>query len=315
MKNVLEDIKSLILSSKKIILAGHQDPDGDTLGSMLALHLILKKMGIDSQMFSTDGVPKTYKFLPSSELVTSKAPDEEFDLLITVDSSDLTRIGKQKILAKKIINIDHHPDNTNYGDINYVELLSSVAEQIFKLANFLGIGIDKEIATALYISIITDTGNFRYANTLPSTFEIAHSLVDLGADPYRCSNLVYETKSFASLKILALALLATETRNDGKIVFSFVTLKMLEEAQAKKDDAVGVIDHLRSVESAEVAILMREESENKFKVNFRSKGAVNVSKIAKSLGGGGHILAAGCALDGNLEEVKNKVLALVLKEF
>ncbi len=315
MPNEIDQIKDLILASKKIIIASHVDPDGDSLGSMIALCLILKKLGLDAVMYSIDGVPNSYKFLPYASEIVSEVPREEFDLLITVDSSDISRIGKKKIKAKKIINIDHHPDNTNFGDINYVKMISSVAEQIYHLIENFKVVIDREIATALYISIITDTGNFRYSNTLPSTFEIAKELVLAGASPSDSAVAVYENKRMEALKILAYALMNAESVKQGKVVYSVITHQMMMDTKARGEDLVGIIDHIRSVKTAEVAILFREEERDRFKINFRSKGKVNVSNIARALGGGGHVQASGCQVEGDLEEVKNKVLDLVLREF
>lgn len=315
MKKVISEIKSLILSSKNAIIAAHVDPDGDTLGSMIALALILKKVGLDCVMYSPDGMPSTYKFLPHAEEVIDRPPKREFDLLIAVDASDISRIGKHKISAKKIINIDHHPDNSNFGDVNYVELLSAVAEQIYYLALELGVELDRDIATALYISIITDTGNFRYSNTLPSTFEVAGKLVKLGASPYESSIRVYDNRTLEGLKILAETLENVETAKKGRVIYSVITRQMIMDTKAGGEDLLGIIDHLRSVKNVDVAILFREEERNKFKINFRSKSSVNVSKIAKALGGGGHVQASGCEVEGELEEVKKKVLNLVLDEF
>lgn len=315
MKKLREDIKNAVLASKTAILAAHVDPDGDTLGSMIAMALLLEKLGLKCTLYSPDGVPHTYRFLPQADRVVDRVPKVEFDLLITVDASDISRVGRQKIKAKKIINIDHHPDNTNFGDINYVELLSAVAEQVYKLALDFGVGIDQDIATALYISIITDTGNFRYSNTLPSTFEVAKQLVERGANPTQCANLVYDNRSLAGLKVLAAALENVETVKKGKVVYSVVTHQMVMDTKAHGEDLVGIIDHLRTLESAEVAIMFREERRGLFKINLRSKGAVNVSRVAKALGGGGHVQASGCEVEGDIEEIKKKVLDLVLKEF
>jgi len=314
-KKVIEDIKDLVSSSKTAILAAHVDPDGDTLGSMIALALILRKLGLKCTLYSADGIPKSYRFLPHAEEVLDRPPKEDFDLLITVDASDISRIGPKKITAKKVINIDHHPDNTNFGDINYVELLSAVAEQVYNLARKLGVEIDKEIATLLYISIITDTGNFRYSNTLPSTFMVARELVEHGANPSTCATQVYDNHSIEGLKILAQALLNIKSVKKGKVVYSLITHQMIVECGAHGEDLVGIIDHLRTVETAEVAIMFREEERGKYKVNFRSKGAVNVSKIAKAFGGGGHVQASGCVIEGEGEEIVKKVLDRVLKEF
>lgn len=315
MNRIFEFIKQELSRAKTAVVAAHVDPDGDTLGSMIALALMLKKLGIKAVMYSVDGVPRSYKFLPHSDEVYDHPPKYESDLLITVDASDVSRIGAHPIKAKKIINIDHHPDNTNFGNINCVELLSAVAELIYQLAEYLKIDIDPEIATALYVSIITDTGNFKYANTLPSTFEVAMNLVKRGANPSECATAVYDNKTLVSVKIFARALLNVETLKNGRVVYAAISNELIREMHAHGEDIVGVIDHLRTIDTAEVAVMLREEVKNKIKVNFRSKRAFNVSRIAKALGGGGHIQAAGAVIEGPLEEVKKKVLDLILAEF
>ncbi len=309
-----QKLKDLILNSKTAIIVAHVDPDGDTLGSMIAMSHILIKMGIEVIMYAYDGVPNTYKFMKGSDRIVSNPPNKEMDMMITVDASGLDRIGNKKINAKRIVNIDHHPDNNNFGEINYVELLSSVGELIFKIAKEFQIPIDPEMAEALYIAIITDTGNFRYSNTLPSTFAVAKELTELGAVPYTIANHIYDSKSIESLRLLACTLDNIQLSNDRKIVWASITKDMIYKIQAKSEDFIGIIDHLRTVRDAEVSILFREEKNGFVKVNFRSRGKVNVSKIANELGGGGHVLASGCTVDMPLAEAQKKVLELVNKE-
>jgi len=315
MTAVYQKLKDAILQSKTAIVVAHVDPDGDTLGSMLAMALILENMGLSVSMFSADGVPNSFKFMQGLEKVITHSPKKEFDLMVTVDASGLDRIGNKKINAKKIINIDHHPDNNNFGDLNYVELLSSVGELIYAIAKEFEIEISPLMAEALYISIITDTGNFRYSNTLPSTFAVAKELTEKGANPYSIANHVYDTKNISSLKLLACTLNNMQYTSDKRIVWGSITKDMIHSTQAKSEDFIGIIDQLRSVKEAEVALLFREEKSGTIKVNFRSKGKINVSKIANQLGGGGHVQAAGCTIDASLEEAKKMVIDLIIKEF
>ncbi|MFC1495885.1 bifunctional oligoribonuclease/PAP phosphatase NrnA [Candidatus Margulisiibacteriota bacterium] len=313
MQQVYKTIKVLIEESKTVLIAAHIDPDGDTLGSMIAMHLILEQLGKKSEMVAVSGLPESYQFLPRSEKIQKKPKRKEYDLLITVDSSDLTRLGKLDLKAKNIINIDHHPDNTNFGDINCVELLSSVAEQIYKLAKELRVEITQDIAVALYVAIMTDTGNFRYASTLPSTFHIAWELVEAGAVPWKIASAVYDVKTIAGMKVLAYALENMKVEKGGKFVWSAVPKSIVEKYGAKAEDLISIIDHLRAIKGSQVSVFMREDSTGKIKINFRSKGEVNVSKIANEIGGGGHIQAAGAQLDIPLAEAEEKVVATVLK--
>lgn len=307
-------IKELINQSKSAIVVSHIDPDGDALGSMIAMALILEQMGLEVIMFSNDGVPNTYKFLQGSDKIITHPPKKEYDIMVSVDASNLDSIGEKRINAKKIINIDHHPDNSNFGDVNCVELLSSVGELVFKIAKEFGIKINQQMAEAMYVSIITDTGNFRYSNTLPSTFEVAKELAELGANPYYLATKVYDSKNIESLKILALTLSKMQYTPDRKIVWASVTKDMIRDTQAKSEDLIGIIDHLRTVKEAEVALMFREDKSGMIKVNFRSKGKVNVSKVANELGGGGHVHAAGCSLDLPIGEAQQKVVELLKKE-
>ncbi len=304
----------MILQAKTAVVVAHIDPDGDTLGSMLAMAFILEKMGLAVIMYSADGVPNTYKFMKGIDKVISNPPKKELDLMVTVDASGLDRIGRKKINAKKVINIDHHPDNSNFGDLNYVEFLSAVGELVYKIAKEFGIEITQDMAEALYVSIITDTGNFRYSNTLPSTFAAAKELTEHGANPYQIANKIYDTKNVESLKLLACTLNNMQMSPDKKIVWSSITKDMIHSIKAKPEDFIGIIDELRTVREAEVAILFREEKNGSIKINFRSKGKANVSKIANELGGGGHVQAAGCTLDMPLADAQKKVIDLISRE-
>jgi phosphoesterase RecJ-like protein len=312
MQKVYAAIDLLIDGSKNILLASHIDPDGDTLGSMAALYIILDKLGKKVEMFCANEIPSIYKFLPKSEKISSKPKRKDYDLLITVDASDLKRVGELDVKYKNIINIDHHPDNTNFGDVNCVELLSSVAEQIYKLACELKVEIDEDIATALYTAIMTDTGNFRYANTLPSTFKVAWELVLAGAVPWKIASAIYDTKTLAGSRILAHVLSNMKSEKGGKFIYSSVSFEVIQENRATHEDLISIIDYLRAVKGSEVSVFLREEEKDTVKVNFRSKGRVNVSKIASELGGGGHIQAAGSLLKMPLKEAEEKVVQAVL---
>lgn len=314
MKPSYQEFKDLILRSKTAVVAAHIDPDGDTLGSMLAMGIILRGMGLDVVMYSSGGVPNTYKFLSDFENIVNHAPKKEFDILVTVDASRLERIGDAKINAKTIVNIDHHPDNSNFGNINYVELLSSVGELIFKIAKEFGAEITPEMACDLYVAIITDTGSFRYSNTFPSTFLIAKELAEKGANPYQIASLVNDAKSIESLKICAEVVYNMQYTPDKKIIWSIISKDIIQRSHAKSEDFIGIIDHLRSIKECEIAIILREEKSGMIKINLRSKGKANVSRIANEMGGGGHVQAAGCEVNMTLPEAQDKVIALAKKE-
>ncbi|MGB9613500.1 MAG: DHH family phosphoesterase [Candidatus Margulisiibacteriota bacterium] len=315
MKRILQKIKGALKNAKNAILAVHIDPDGDAVGSMLGLGMMLEKKSLYVTYYSADGVPKIYKFLPGAEKIKSEIyPSSQFDLALVIDSSDLSRLGNKinlKQIASLIINIDHHPDNTNFGDINYIAKTSSVAEQIYELGKYLRIKMDKKIAECLYVAMITDTGNYRYENTSEKTFKIAAELLRAGISTHELTTRIYDTKSMASIRIMAKALSHLKISEDHKVAWASVTEEMMKEVGAKGEDLIGIVDQIRALDGVEVAILFRQDK-NKVKINFRSKTKVNVSELAKHFGGGGHHKAAGAIIEGAIEDVEKKVISEVL---
>ncbi|MFA4843389.1 MAG: bifunctional oligoribonuclease/PAP phosphatase NrnA [Candidatus Margulisiibacteriota bacterium] len=316
MKHELEQIKSRLKDAKTAIVTGHIDPDGDAIGSVLALGMALEQQGINVTLYCQDSLPKVYRFLPGFERIKREIlMSQRFDLGFVLDSSDLARAGHKLDLRQVtpfIINIDHHPDNTNFGDLNYVRNVSSAAELVYNLVVGLDCKIDRKMAECLYAAIITDTGNFRYENTTVKTFLIAAELLKAGVSPHDVSTRIYDTKSVPSIKLSGRILADMQFSPDGKLAWGIVTEKMLAEAKAKPDDLTGVVDRIRATEGVEVAILFREEK-GKTKINFRSKEKVNVSEIARRFGGGGHVKASGAVVEGPGDEVVAKVVAEAAK--
>ncbi|MBI5400008.1 bifunctional oligoribonuclease/PAP phosphatase NrnA [Candidatus Saganbacteria bacterium] len=316
MNETFQAIKKALKSAKTALIVSHIDPDGDSIGSMNALAIFLSEMGLTVDHYSQDGVPHIYRFLPASELVKTRLePNRRYDLLISVDASDIKRLGekfKPREIAKLIINIDHHHDNTSYGDINYISRASSTAELVYNLIKALKFKIDKKIAENLYVALITDTGNYRYENTSVETFCMAIDLLKAGVETHSLTTRIYDTRSLSGVRVFAAALATLEVTPDHTVAWAAVTKEIMEKHNAKSEDLVGLIDQIRSIEKVEVAILFRQDAD-KIKVNFRSKSKVNVSEIARRFGGGGHIRAAGVTIQSDLAVVKQVVLAEVFK--
>lgn len=316
MEQISAAIKRAVKSAKTALCVSHVDPDGDSIGSMLAMGMILSQLGVVSDYYSEDGIPKIYRFLPGADQVRRvPIPNRIYDLLFAMDASDIKRLGEKLSpheISKVIINVDHHPDNTKYGNINYVEKSSSTAELVFKLAKYLKVKINRPMAENLYVALITDTGNYRYENTSMATFAMAGELLKAGVDTHEITTRIYDTKTIASIRIQAAALANLEISPDRKAAWATVTQEMMDRVGAMGEDLVGLVDQIRSIDGVEVAILFREEN-GKVKVNLRSKEKVNVSEIAKRLDGGGHIRAAGAILQGDVESIKNRVVSEVLK--
>lgn len=316
MKKTLEEVKRALKNAKTALVVSHIDPDGDSIGSMLVLGLLLEKLGLSTMLYCEDDVPKIYRFLYGADEVRKTLTlSKHFDIAFAADASDLNRLGSNLNLrdaAKVIVNIDHHPDNVLFGDINYVSKKSSTAELIYNLCKFLKVKIDKRMAECLYVALITDTGNFRYENTSGETFVMAADLLHAGVNTHELTTRIYDTKTIASLRIVSAALMNLEISPDRKAAWAVVTEEMMQKAGARGEDLIGLVDQIRSIEGIEVAVLFREER-GKVKINFRSKEKINVSEIAENFGGGGHTRAAGAVVAGGVETVKQKVIAEVLK--
>lgn len=295
--------------AKKIAVGGHVHPDGDCLGSMLGLYHILSDMGYSVvPVMNRNDVPSHYSFLPGVEKL--KDPEEcceSCDVFIGVDAPTPARLGDAEKLFKRCrfsVNIDHHIDSENYADLNIVfENFSSVSEIIFWMAKSEGVFISEEAAVCIYTGIVTDTGRFQYSNTAVSTFEAAAELVSAGVKPVEVFRQVYENVEPGTIKLLGYLL--ERTVNENGFCWSYVLQSDLKKTGTTLADTENFVDHVRSVKGCQVAAVFKEidAGSKKWKVSLRSKGKIDVQKIAALFGGGGHTEAAGCDMHGKLEEV------------
>jgi phosphoesterase RecJ-like protein len=313
MEKVIEAIKRY----KSFLITAHVNLEGDSLGSQLAMKELIESLGKSAAIVDNDPVPDHYKFLPKAgEILASPGKGTDFDAALVLDCPTLKRIGRvrEMIGTKPVINIDHHISNENFGSVNWVDPnASSAGEMIYKLFKAMGKPLTKESALYLYIAILTDTGSFNYENTSSVTHEIAGELLGYGLEPALVSESVYERRSVSDLKLLALALATLAVNKAGDVAHIEVTKKMLDSSGADPSKSEGFVNYPRSIDKVKVAILFREDKKvrDRINVSFRSKGDVDVNKIASSFGGGGHVRASGCILEGPLAEVERKVLARV----
>ncbi len=307
------ELLKLIKENKNFLIVSHVSPEGDAIGSSLALALGLKKMGKSVYVLNKDSMPDIFRFLPSARLVTRKIPSREFDVLFIVDCPYLERTGLKNLRAKTTVVIDHHlvlVKGTTQQSINLIDpKASATGELIYKLLYSLDIPIDKAIATNLYTAILTDTGGFKYSNTTPESLKFASQLVEAGANPWEITKEVYEKFSFNRLRLLGLSFATIEKK--GKIASITITMDMFKKTKTSIEDTENFVDFPRKIKDIEVAVLFREDGKNLYKISLRAKGKVNVAKIAQVFGGGGHASAAGCKLTGSLSEVKKKVFKAV----
>ena len=305
----IEEIKK----GKRFIVISHVNPEGDAIGSLLGLALALKGMGKEVIAYLEDSVPDVYNFLPGREMIVH-TPEGigKVDATFAVDCGQMERLGGRFVSFNgkgTVVNMDHHITNSYFGDINIVAPEASAAgEIVFDLLTEAGIKITPDVATNLYVAIHTDTGSFRYSSSSPDAFKKAGELVRFGADPWVIASRVYENYPLKRFKLLSMALSTLEVLNGGKVSTVKVTLDMLKSAGGGKDMVDGFVNFARAVEGVEVGVLFRECGEDEYKVSLRSKGSVDVSKVAGQFGGGGHPNAAGFNIKGGFEEVKKQVI-------
>jgi bifunctional oligoribonuclease and PAP phosphatase NrnA len=309
-----EQIGQTLRENQSFAVLSHVRPDGDALGSQLALGLSLKKLGKDVRIWNEDGMLEKYSFLPHDEFLTKPpAAPEDVDVAIALDTAIQNRLGTTvaSIKSAKVwINIDHHPSNPGYGDIVYIDPNSPATGQIlFELMTNQKLPIDPAIAENLYVAISTDTGSFQYPNTTARTFEIAAELVRAGVDVGRVSQLTYESYPRRRIELLRDLLGTMRFAEDNRVASFSLSLATAKKLGVLPEDNEGLIDHLRAIQGVIVAVFFEELADGKVRVSMRSKSErVNVCAICEKFGGGGHVLAAGARVRGSLAEVEQKVL-------
>jgi phosphoesterase RecJ-like protein len=300
----------------RFLVVTHENPDGDALGSLLAATLALRQLGKDAVMYlpGSTPLPREYAFMPLEDLVREPPADAAERVLLAVDCAKEDRIGDEAVLSRAplVLDVDHHHDNTRFGDLNLIVAgASSTGEVLRDVFAELGVELTPELAEPLYIALVTDTGRFQYANTTPKALRLAAELVEAGADIHAVFQQVYESVEFAKLKLLARALGRAEVLEGGRIVVSHLMRNDFDEVGAAEPYSEGIIDYLRAVEGAELAVLIREqlnESAHAYKGSLRSSiDELDVSTIARQFGGGGHPQAAGFSSDAPLPEIVERI--------
>jgi phosphoesterase RecJ-like protein len=319
MEQIIEQIKK----SDRILIASHMDPDGDAVGSLLAMGRAVLKLNKQFTLFNASPIPAVYRFLPAVESIVRDLDDvNRYSSAIILDCGDLSRIGKICAQVKQIpciINIDHHISNTGFGDHLLIDTNAcATAEIIYRLIKRLEVAIDKEIGASIYTGILTDTGSFRFSNTNRAAFAISQEMTECGVDPYSIAQEVFGTYSLERIKLLNLALDSIEISGNGKVSVMTITQSMLAETGTDSEDVDGMIHYAKSIEDVRVAALIHEQhngevqSSNRprYHVSLRSDGTVDVAAIACNFGGGGHSMAAGFQIEMSLKDLKSEIINL-----
>lgn len=304
----LSELAVKLKSQKKVALISHVRPDGDTIGSALALKKALESLGISAEVVCDDTVPSRFLFLKEASEIKNEL-DGEFSAIVAIDCADVTRLGKfaDDFLAhKNTFVIDHHETNPRFAKYNYVHDLASNAENVFEVIKVMGVQINDRIANLLAMGIMTDTGNFRHKNVNENTFHVAGELVGKGANVNEIYFHMFTAQSKERAKLFGKFMSKIRYFYDNKLAIATARLTDIEESGAEQNETEGFIDFIMGIKGVEIGATIMEVSPNKFKVSLRAKSA-DVSAVASSFGGGGHKLASGCQISGEYEEVVDRL--------
>ena len=301
----------------RVLLTCHRNPDGDAIGSELAIAELAEKIGVKAVIVNRDATPANLRMLPGADriLVSNDLPEdfpEKFDLAITVECPQIERSGFEGLTRLPILNIDHHPDNPAYGVVNYLDDESpAVGEMVWRLFGEIGVSPSPEAATNMFTALSTDTGDFRYSNATGRALRAAAEMVEAGAQPPVVANWIHNNRSLASVRLLGESLRRLRIVCDGKLALITADQEAFQRAEAGPEDTEETVNIPRSIAGVQAVVYFKQWEPEVVRISLRARGAVDVRKIAASFGGGGHPNAAGCTVTGPLAEVEEKVAAAV----
>src|SRR3984893_18012790 len=310
---MLSQVVELIESKRRFAITSHIRPDGDSLGSSLGLCWLLRALEKDAEVIMRDPVPHSYKQLPgASDVRVTPAVDRPYDAVFVIECSDITRPVLIDLEKQFVANIDHHSTTARFGTINWIDsTASAVGEMIYNLCKATGVRVTKEIAECVYTALITDTGSFHYSNTTERTFKVASELVRTGVKPAKTAEAVFASYPWSRIQLMGEVLSTARRDPSGRVARMRHTIDMQRQAQASDEDADGFVNYPLTVEEVEAVVLLKECETGVYRTSLRSKGDVNVAKVAEKFGGGGHRNAAGCTLRGSWEDVETEIVGLL----
>lgn len=315
----LEQFSGMIEENQYFVVVSHASPDGDAIGSTLAMGLMLEELGKEVIFYNSDPVPYNFRFLEGAERLTDEIdPDWPADVTIVMDCAEKERVGgdfPEHGWADTIVVVDHHKTwDEDFADL-YVreEEAAATGEVIYRVVACTGAPLTRAIAEALYCCIVTDTGSFRYSNTSRTTFRVAGELVEAGVEPWYMTSQIYENQPVGRLQLLGLVLDTLELSDCGRLAFLRIEDRMYRETQTGPELTDGFINYARSIKGVEVATQLREQGDRCWRVSFRSCGRVDVSALAERFGGGGHHNAAGCVIEGSVDQITEELGAALVE--
>ncbi len=307
---MLGQVIELIEKHSRFAITSHIRPDGDSMGSSLALCWILKGLNKDAEVIMCDSVPHSYSRLPGSDDVrVIKDIDRDYDAVFVIECSDVSRPGLPSLKDQFVVNIDHHSTTALFGDLNWIDsTAAAVGEMIYNLAKAIGAKISPEVASCVYAALLTDTGSFHFSNTTERTFKIASELVRHGAQPAKLSQAIFYSYPYAKVRLVGAVLSTLQRDETGRIAWITMSKDAMDNSGASEDDSDGIINYPLTVGDVEAVAFFRELANSTYRISLRSKNRVNVARVAEQFGGGGHANAAGFTAKADYDELSRDVI-------
>jgi phosphoesterase RecJ-like protein len=305
-----------LLRYRRVVVTSHMRPDGDAIGSSLALAWALREIGTDARVVHRDSPPLQLTDFPGiAEIEIGDAIPAGTDAVVVLECGDLARTGLSGFGALPVVNIDHHPGNSGYGDVHWFDgTASACGEMVFEIIAELGVPLTAEMATQLFVAVVTDTGSFRYPGVSPRTFSICARLLEAGADPVSIARKLFDSHTLGRLRLQGAVLQTLEVDPSGRLATLTLTDGTLAASGGVPEETDGLINLPLSVKSIQAAVFFKEAEDGHWRVSLRSKGDIDVGRVARSFGGGGHKNASGCTLEGPLASVRATILDRVAPE-
>ncbi len=310
-QTVLSQVVELIENKQNFAITTHVRPDGDGIGSSLGLCWLLRSLGKSAEVIVRDGIPAAYAQLPGADEIKQIAEvNGKYDAIFVIECSDLARPGIKGLENQFTVNIDHHATSEHFGTINWIDqTASAVGEMIYNLCKAIGGRITREIAECVYLALVTDTGSFHFPNTTDRTLKVASELVKVGVKPAQISEVVYNSYPWSRIELMRQVLATVQRNESGTIAWMRQTLEMAESSEAVDGDNNGFVNIPLAAKEVEAVVYMREVQPNAYRVSLRSKGCINVARVAEKFGGGGHKNAAGCRVEGDWDLREKEIIA------
>jgi bifunctional oligoribonuclease and PAP phosphatase NrnA len=312
---MLSQVVELIENKQFFGITTHVRPDGDGIGSSLGLCWLLRSLGKTAEVIVRDTIPTSYQQLPGAdEIRIVPEIDRDYDAVFVIECSDVDRPGIKNLVKQFTVNIDHHSTCEHFGSINWIDATASaVGEMIYNLCKAIGGRVTKEIAECVYLALVTDTGSFHFPNTTERTLKVASELVKVGVKPAQISEAVYNSYPWSRIELMTKVLATVHRSKSGKVAWMRQTLEMIEDTDSVEGDNSGFVNIPLTAKEVEAVVYMREVRPNAYRVSLRSKGDINVARIAEKFGGGGHKNAAGCKIEGNWDECEAKFISALIE--